>query len=603
MRISAMTRPSRFAVTLSALLATCAFGPAPAFAQYGWSDDEVTSSSGRGSQGQGAPAPASGNDGYSGGYGDPYGDEASDGGDSGPSGAPTRQRLRVTPYIEANQVVTQEIRPGSDTDFYGQVAAGVDASVQGRRGGGSVSLRYDRVISYGDEVADSDSVSGIARGYVALAPGLSVEAGGLAARSRASGGGGTVLASGQPIDDENEARTYGIYAGPTFSRRVGAADVSANYRFGYSRVEEPGVGVIDDTVTPIDVAAESYVHSASARVGVAPGAVLPVGVAVGGGAYQEEVSNSDQRVRDFYARGDVTLPIGQGFAVVGGVGYEYVEISNRDVLRDDDGDPIIGSDGRFQTDENSPRRIAFETKGLIWDVGVVWKPSRRTQLEAHYGRRYDSDTYYGSFAWQPSSRSSFNASVYDSVSGFGGTITNGLANLPSGFVASRNGLTGDFTGCVTGTGEESSANCLGGALSSVRGAVFRNRGAQLAYSTSRGRLSTGMAVGYDRRTFFGAEGTALAAGNGAVDESYYANLGMGISLDALSSVNLNGYASYLDQGGSDLNDALLLGASAAYSRSLFRNLSARAALSVDRIDAVDFDETNASALVGVRYDF
>jgi len=598
-----MTRPSRFAVTLSALLATCAFGPAPAFAQYGWSDDEVTSSSGRGSQGQGAPAPASGNDGYSGGYGDPYGDEASDGGDSGPSGAPTRQRLRVTPYIEANQVVTQEIRPGSDTDFYGQVAAGVDASVQGRRGGGSVSLRYDRVISYGDEVADSDSVSGIARGYVALAPGLSVEAGGLAARSRASGGGGTVLASGQPIDDENEARTYGIYAGPTFSRRVGAADVSANYRFGYSRVEEPGVGVIDDTVTPIDVAAESYVHSASARVGVAPGAVLPVGVAVGGGAYQEEVSNSDQRVRDFYARGDVTLPIGQGFAVVGGVGYEYVEISNRDVLRDDDGDPIIGSDGRFQTDENSPRRIAFETKGLIWDVGVVWKPSRRTQLEAHYGRRYDSDTYYGSFAWQPSSRSSFNASVYDSVSGFGGTITNGLANLPSGFVASRNGLTGDFTGCVTGTGEESSANCLGGALSSVRGAVFRNRGAQLAYSTSRGRLSTGMAVGYDRRTFFGAEGTALAAGNGAVDESYYANLGMGISLDALSSVNLNGYASYLDQGGSDLNDALLLGASAAYSRSLFRNLSARAALSVDRIDAVDFDETNASALVGVRYDF
>jgi len=233
----------------------------------------------------------------------------------------------------------------------------------------------------------------------------------------------------------------------------------------------------------------------------------------------------------------------------------------------------------------------------------VWKPSRRTQLEAHYGRRYDSDTYYGSFAWQPSSRSSFNASVYDSVSGFGGTITNGLANLPSGFVASRNGLTGDFTGCVTGTGEESSANCLGGALSSVRGAVFRNRGAQLAYSTSRGRLSTGMAVGYDRRTFFGAEGTALAAGNGAVDESYYANLGMGISLDALSSVNLNGYASYLDQGGSDLNDALLLGASAAYSRSLFRNLSARAALSVDRIDAVDFDETNASALVGVRYDF
>lgn len=584
---------------IAALLSTGALLPVPAHAQYVWSDDEVTGS------GPAAPAPTS-TDPY--GYPSDYQDDASEGGDgygegSRPAGAPVRQRLRVDPYIEANQVYTRQIEPGDEGSAYANVAAGVEASVQGRRGGGSVSLRYDRVISYGDDFADSDNISGIARGYSAIAPGVTIEAGGLAARTRADAGGGATVASGQPLDRDNEARVYSGYAGPALSTKVGAADVSASYRFGYNRIEEPAAGVVDNTLTVDQVAQESFVHSANARVGVAPGAVLPVGVAVGAGAFQEEVSNSAQRVRDVYGRGDITVPLAPGFAVVGGVGYEYVEISNRDVVRDGAGDPVLDDRGRFQTDDNAPRQIAFETEGLIWDVGVVWKPSRRTQFEAHYGRRYDSDTYYGSFGWQASSRTSVNASVYDQVSGFGGTITNSLANLPTGFVASRNALTGDFTGCVSGTGAEGSASCLGGALSSVRGAVFRNRGGQLAYATSNGRISTSLAVGYDRRSFFGADGTALAGANGAVDQNYYAYVGLGAPVDAFSAFSLNGYASYLDQGSSELNDALLLGASAAYSRTLFRNLSARAAVSVDTIDSELLDETNASALIGLRYDF
>ena len=580
---------------IAALLSAGALLPVPAQAQYAWSDDEVT--------GGAAPTAAS-----------PYTDSAASQGEPGegdeayasprqPVGAPTRQRLRIDPYVEANQTYTRQIEPGDEDAAYANLAAGVDASVQGRRGGGSVSLRYDRVISYGDDFADSDNVSGVARGYAALAPGVTVEAGGLAARTRAEAGGGAALASGQPIDRDNEARVYSAYAGPAVSTRVGVADVSASYRFGYNRIEEPAVGVVDNSLTIDDVAQESYAHSANARVGVAPGAVLPVGLAVGAGAFQEEVSFSDQRVRDVYARGDVTVPLAPGLAAVGGVGYEYVEISNRDILRNGAGDPVLDARGRVQTDESAPRQIAFETEGLIWDVGVVWKPSRRTQFEAHYGRRYDSDTYYGSFGWQASSRTSVSASVYDNVSGFGGTITNALANLPSGFVASRNSLTGDFTGCVSGTGADGSASCLGGALSSVRGAVFRNRGGQLAYATSNGRISTSLAVGYDRRSFFGAQGTALAAADGAVDQSYYAYVGLGAPVDAFSSFSLNGYASYLDPGSSELNDALLLGASAAYSRTLFRNLSARAAVSVDTIDSELLDETNASALVGLRYDF
>ena len=38
----------------------------------------------------------------------------------------------------------------------------------------------------------------------------------------------------------------------------------------------------------------------------------------------------------------------------------------------------------------------------------MWRPSSRTALEAHVGRRYDSLTYYGTFAYAPDSRSSIN---------------------------------------------------------------------------------------------------------------------------------------------------------------------------------------------------
>ena len=171
---------------MAALLCAGATLPAPALAQYGWSDDEVTSSSGGGEL---QPAPA-----YPDGYaGDVEAQDADgDRGSARPSGAPERQRLRIDPYIEANQIVTQRINPDSETAVYGGVAAGVDASVQGRRAGGSVSLRYDRVISYGDDlsgdVSGGDSVTGVARGYVAAAPGITLEAGGLAARSRVEGG-------------------------------------------------------------------------------------------------------------------------------------------------------------------------------------------------------------------------------------------------------------------------------------------------------------------------------------------------------------------------------------------------------------------------------
>src|SRR5690606_2757283 len=156
--------------------------------------------------------------------------------------------------------------------------------------------------------------------------------------------------------------------------------------YGYTRVEEPDAVVLAPGAQPIDYFDDSTTHSAYARAGVGPGDVLPVGVGVGGGWNRQDVSNLDQRIDDRFVRADVTVPLQPDLHLVGGIGYEDVEVSSRDAVRDGAGIPVIGTDGRFVTDRSAPRQIAYETDGLIWDAGVMWRPSRRTSLEAFVGR-------------------------------------------------------------------------------------------------------------------------------------------------------------------------------------------------------------------------
>lgn len=510
------------------------------------------------------------------------------------------RNVRIDPYIEASQLVVAELSPGDDVVTFTQLAAGVDASVTGRNNGGSVSIRYEYNIGYGDAV-DSNTLSGVARGYASIVPQLlTVEAGGLAARTRVDGNG--ALTPNPLINQGSDSRIYSVYAGPTLATRAGDLDVSAGYRVGYTRVESPDAVVTAPGAAPVDVFDDSLVQNATVRVGTRPGEPLPVGVGVGAGWMQEDVSNLDQRIRDAYVRGDVTVPVTQSLALVGGVGYEDVQISARDAVLDGNGVPVVGTDGRLVTDKSQPRRIAYETDGLIWDVGVMWRPSSRTVLQAAVGRRYDSDTYYGSFSYAPTSRSSFNVNVYDGVSGFGNQLTTALANLPSEFTASRNALTGDLNGCVDSL---EGNNCLTGALGSVRAAAFRSRGVAMSYSMQLGRMSAGIGAGYDRRKFIAAQGTVLAPANGVTDESYYLAAYLSGDIGQSGSFTTNAYANWLSSGFANAGDVFATGGSAAYSRRIYSGLSARAAVALDHLNSelASEDLTAASALLGLRYDF
>ena len=233
---------------------------------------------------------------------------------------------------------------------------------------------------------------------------------------------------------------------------------------------------------------------------------------------------------------------------------------------------------------------------------MIWRPSRRTELEAHVGRRYGTTSYYGSFSYAPNERSSLHIGVYDNVAGFGGQLNQALADMPAQFTANRNPLTGDLAGCVAALEK---GNCLSGALGSVRSATFRARGIAAAYNIDLGRISAGIGAGYDRRKFIAAPGTVLALANGVIDENIWLAAYMNGRIDRDSRYSLNVYANWFQSGSALTGDATALGATLAYYRNLTDRLTATAALGIDGISRAEplDDQWAASAVVGLRYNF
>ncbi len=510
-------------------------------------------------------------------------------------------KVRLTPYIEADQVVQAQLSPTHDVLTYTTLAAGVEAAVQGRNTAASLSLRYERRIGWSSKIANGDAISGVARiGINNPTKTLRFDAGALAERTRVEGNGAALA---NPIGNQDGVtQIYALYAGPSLSTRVGNFTVLGGYHVGYTKVNQVKALALAPGAPAIDVFDHSVMQSAQLHAGSRPGDGLPVGIGLGVGYDREDISNLDQRVSDFHARADVTVPITMDLALVGGVGYEKVQISGCDAVRDPAGVPQIGSDGHYLTDKTVPRKLAYDVSGLIWDAGVMWRPSRRTAFEAHYGRRYGTGSFYGSFAYAPNSRSSLNVSVYDTISGFGGQVSRALGDLPTQFEAVRNPLTGNLGGCVASLDKGS---CLGGVLGSVRSATFRDRGIMASYGVNLGRIQAGIGAGYDRRKFIAVPGTVLAVANGVVDQSTWLSGYLNGRIDQRSTFSTNIYAQWFQSGFALAGDATAVGASAAYYRLLTDHLTARAAVGLDGIDRKNTqpDLWSASALVGLRYAF
>lgn len=519
-----------------------------------------------------------------------------------PAGA--QQQRDVTPYIEVGQVLTADLQSG-DVLTYSSVAAGVDASIQTRRVEVQLSYKYEHRIAWDKDLADENVHSGLARAAVQVARGVTLEGGALAARARSDIRGD---APGNLAGNvRNVSQVYSAYAGPTVATKAGDVDINAAYRFGYTKVEAPSLPAVIPGQPALDNYDDATNHLATVSAGVRAGAVLPVGLSVSGAWAREDVSQLDQRYDGKYARGDIVVPVTTELAAVAGAGYEKIEISQRDPLVDPaTGRPVQDNNGRFVTDPASPRRIAYDTDGLFWDAGVVWRPSRRTMLEARVGRRYGTMSYTGSFSHQISATSGVQVGVYDSVQSFGRGLGRALADLPTSFDTGSDPFGSQFNRCVFGRQGSNAGGCLNPLLGSVTTANFRSRGVVAVYSRNFGRNRFGVGLGYDNRRYLLPPGIIPGVSlDGVTDETWYAQVSAGRQLSRRSSIDVDGYFNYFDSGLAGAPDVWGGGATASYNYSL-GHLSAIASLGLYAFDqdipGTDTD-LSAQAMLGMRYSF
>jgi hypothetical protein len=515
----------------------------------------------------------------------------------------TQTRSSIHPYLEIQQVLTADFNSG-DVLTYTGVGGGIQADIQSRRVQATIAYDYQHRISWGHDIEDDDVHSGLAVIHIDAIPELlAIDAGAMAARTHADLG--RPVPGLRTVDDPNVAEVYSAYAGPTLNTHVGPLAVGAAYRLGYVYVDDHSVsgGAVPPGSPRVDHYTSSTVHNATVSVGMEPGA-LPIGWTVGAGYVREDMNRFDSKFDAKYVRGDVVLPIGSTLALTAGAGYEKSKSSQQDILLDSAGLPVVTPNGQILPDPSKPRLLTYDESGLIWDAGVIWRPSPRTELQARVGHRYGGTTFTGSLEHRINESYALTAFVYDNVSSFGRLTVADLSAVPSGFKTPRSGLggIGGFNGCVFGN-EPGKGACFNDALQSIDNFNFRNRGANVMLSGGRGPWSYGIGAGYANRRYFAPPGPGFVL-HGVTDQSFTLNADVGRRLTRTSGIDFDAYAAWYDSGLAGESSSFSTGVTGTYYRNIYRDrLRASLAAGAYTTHARDFDSTYGSILFGLTYSF
>jgi hypothetical protein len=194
------------------------------------------------------------------------------------------RRLNAVPYIELGQVLDADLNSG-DVLTYSTIAAGIDVAASSARLTGQLSYRYERRIAWDDRIGDDDIHTGLARVSAQVARGLTLEAGGIATRSRSDIRG---AAPGVLVGNvDNISQVYAVYGGPSYATQAGPVAIAASYQAGYTKVESPSFTAVPAGQPRLDYYDDSFGQAAGVSASVRPGQVLPVGLTASGGWERE----------------------------------------------------------------------------------------------------------------------------------------------------------------------------------------------------------------------------------------------------------------------------------------------------------------------------
>jgi hypothetical protein len=517
----------------------------------------------------------------------------------------SQTRSSVHPYLEIQQVLTADFN-GGDVLTYTGVGGGITATVENKRVTATIAYDYQRRIAWSGDSVDDDVHTGLAAIHIDAIPQLlAIDAAAIATRTHADirrPAPGVRTGSGA-----DTAEVYSAYAGPTLNTHAGPIAIGAAYRLGYVYVDDHSLAGAPAGGPRIDRYKSSTVHNATASIGMEPGE-LPFGWTVGAGWAHEDMNRFDSSFDAKYVRGDVVLPVGSTLALTAGAGYEKGRSSQQDILRDAGGLPVVTADGRVLADPSKPRLLTYDESGLIWDAGVIWRPSPRTELQARVGHQYGGTTFTGSLEHRINESYALSAFVYDNVSSFGRLVQADLAGVPKSFRVPRGGLGGiggfggGGAGCVFGT-QPGRGACFDDALQSIDNFNFRNRGAEIQLNGGRGAWSYGIGAGYSNRRYFAPPGTDFVL-HGVTDQSFDLSAVVSRRLTRTSGIDFDAYAAWYDSGLKGDSGSFSSGLTGTYYRNIYRDhLQATLAAGVYTSHGQDYDNSFGSILVGLRYSF
>ncbi len=515
---------------------------------------------------------------------------------------PAAARTTITPYIEVQQVFTADLSGHQqDAVTYTGAAAGVDIVLNNPHLHGRIDYRYDHYFSWSNKYQDTDIHNGLASVVYQPTPEISLNAGGIATRARGTLGRET---PGFLVGDlTNTTQVYAAEAGPSYAGHIGELSFNADYRFGWTKSTDstggfdlgPGQPVLEDNFTTTDQVLD-------AAVGMAPGSgKLPFGWQLSGGWNQDNVHFLDARLRGYFARLDVTVPVSSTLALEAGAGYGGDRASQAAILTDADGNAILTSSRHLQADKSKPRLLSYDQDGLIWDVGVLWRPSARTTLEVRGGQRFGQTVVTGHFSHQISPEASVEVVAYDDIESFGRQLTSEVGALPTAFDSLAPAIPTTLSGCVFGTNGGQGA-CIP-ALQSVNSNFYRSRGVYANYSSSHGPWIYGLGIGYENRHYLAPDfGPAAFNFSREVDQSVTIDGVVVRKLSPVSSLTLNALGAWYDSNAFNSHGYYSYGGAAAYNRSFSNHLSGMASLGI--FSGSGGNSTNdviGTGLVSLRY--
>jgi uncharacterized protein (PEP-CTERM system associated) len=523
-------------------------------------------------------------------------------GDAGQGAAPAaaeepapvarRSRGEIRPYLEVAQTLSADLN-GGDTLTYTSIAAGVNGHVETRRVTAQFGVRYQQNVEWSGDLPNNSMLSGAAQAHLDVAPNLlSFDMGAMATHTAGEG-----RAVGATVQDAS-VNVYSIYAGPTLSTHAGPLAINAAYRFGYVKVD-------DDRDLPgnlDEVFDDSTAHNLTASIGMGTNSGLPFGWTLGAGYGREDSGGIfGNRFEMAFVRGDVVFPVGPTLALTAGIGYETLQSSQYDVVRDAGGNVVIGPNGLPVPDPNAPRLLIHDFDDVMYDAGIIWRPGPRTELQARAGHRYGGTTFTGSLAHRLNGHEAVNAVVFDTVETFGRQIATNISALPTDANINIDPLTGALSGCVFGA--NGGGTCLADTLQRISPRTFRARGGNVIFAGSRGLWNYGMGASYTHHRYF-LPTSPVNVAFASEDETYGVNASIGRQLSRESNVAVSAYASWYDSDLAGFQDVETVGASVSYDhRFLLDRLQLLAALGLYNSNNGIDDTAVFSALVGLRYTF